>query len=120
MCEAVADMVSESGSSVGSYLGRSGYSFLGAVVGATHVGDIANLRNRMLHQLILVPGYGAQGGTAEHVRASFSESGEGAVITASRSVIYAFEQDPDVHWQKKVEDATITFKKEIAAILNNK
>jgi len=87
--EAMADLVVKLGEET---IGPSGYSLLGAVVGATKPKDAAALRQRMLNQLFLVPGYGAQGGGAADVRACFHDDGRGAIITASRSVIYA----PDV------------------------
>ena len=67
--------------------GESGYSLVGVVVGATKRDEIATFRGLMPHQLFLVPGYGAQGGTLDDIRACFV-AGQGALITASRSVIY--------------------------------
>jgi len=89
--DAVADMVVEAGK---DHVGERGYSLLGAVVGATKADEIATLRKRMDQQLFLVPGYGAQGGSADDVKACFKPDGTGAIITASRSVIYA--DDPAV------------------------
>ncbi len=117
VCEAMADVLSEAGRLQSDYLGDCGYSLLGAVVGATHVADIAGLRRRMPEQLILVPGYGAQGGTAEQVRSSFHDDGFGAIITASRSVIYAFEHHDDINWEKHVERAAMRFRDDISAIV---
>lgn len=67
-----------------------GYSPLGVVVGATHAGHLAALRGVLPRSVFLVPGYGAQGGTAEDVVAAFDRDGFGAVISASRSVNYPF------------------------------
>lgn len=44
--------------------GKYGYSDVGAVVGATHPAEAERLRAEMPHTMFLVPGYGAQGGTA--------------------------------------------------------
>ncbi|MFW5653190.1 MAG: orotidine-5'-phosphate decarboxylase [Planctomycetota bacterium] len=74
-----------------AWVGREGYSDLGAVVGATHPSEINRLRAIMPQTLFLVPGFGAQGGSADDVTACFNRDGRGAIITASRSVIYAFE-----------------------------
>ncbi len=67
---------------------------VGAVVGATVPAEAAGLRARLPRTWLLVPGYGAQGGTAADVAALF-EGGEGAVVTSSRAITYptASEQD---------------------------
>ncbi len=97
-------------------LGSSGYSNLGAVVGATKPDEIATLRKLMPNSIFLVPGYGAQGGTAEDVRACFNPDQQGALITASRSITYAF--DPaDTQWADAITKAAQQFNQEIRAIL---
>ena len=70
--------------------GPSGYSCVGAVVGATWPEQAARLRNLMPHTLFLVPGYGAQGATAADVARCFDAQGYGALVNASRSIIYAW------------------------------
>ena len=58
----------------------------------------------MPRQIFLVPGFGAQGGGVDDVLPCFNSDGTGAIITASRSVLYAFEtEDPD--WKSGVERA---------------
>jgi len=69
--------------------GDRGYSSLGAVVGATHPEALASLRQRMPKTPLLIPGYGAQGGSDADVAPAFGSEGLGALITASRSIIYA-------------------------------
>lgn len=113
--DAVADMIAELGEQ-GGCVGQSGYSLLGAVVGATKPQDAARLRRRMPRQIFLVPGFGAQGGTADDVRACFNGDGQGALITASRSVIYAFDHHDD-QWQKAISAAAIQLKLDVADIL---
>jgi orotidine-5'-phosphate decarboxylase len=71
-------------------VGREGYSSIGAVVGATFPQQARNLRRLMPRSFFLVPGYGAQGGTAEGAAACFNGDGCGAVVNASRSITYAF------------------------------
>jgi orotidine-5'-phosphate decarboxylase len=73
-------------------IGESGYSDVGAVVGATYPAEAAQYRALMPHALFLVPGYGAQGGTAADVVPCFNSDGLGALVSASRSVIYAFDK----------------------------
>lgn len=73
-------------------IGASGYSSIGAVVGATYPEDLARYRAEMPRAIILVPGYGAQGGTGADVVHAFNVDGLGAVVNASRSVIFAYEK----------------------------
>ncbi|MCD7746036.1 MAG: orotidine-5'-phosphate decarboxylase [Lachnospiraceae bacterium] len=69
------------------------YSYVGAVVGATYpeVGKV--LRRVMPKSFILVPGYGAQGGTAADLAPYFNEDGLGAIVNSSRGIIAAYKQD---------------------------
>jgi orotidine-5'-phosphate decarboxylase len=71
-------------------VGACGYSSVGAVVGATYVQQARRLRELMPQQIFLVPGYGAQGASAADCAASFKSDGTGAIVNASRSVIYAY------------------------------
>lgn len=111
--DAVADMVVKLGATC---VGQAGYSAVGAVVGATKPADAAALRQRMPQQIFLVPGYGAQGGSADDVRACFRDDGTGALVTASRSVIYAYEKQPG-NWKDAVASGAQQLRDEIAAIL---
>jgi orotidine-5'-phosphate decarboxylase len=70
----------------------------------------------MPQQLFLVPGYGAQGGTADDVRTCFRADGKGAIITASRSVIYPSAK-PSEHWKTAVERASRNFAAEIRSVV---
>lgn len=84
----VARAVKELGS---ANLGKGGYSHVGAVVGATYPEELKELRDAMSAAYLLIPGYGAQGGTAEDVKAAFDADGRGAIVNASRSIDYAYE-----------------------------
>jgi orotidine-5'-phosphate decarboxylase len=70
--------------------GYCGYSAVGAVVGATYPQQARALRALMPHTIFLVPGYGAQGATAADVVSCFDARGYGAIINASRSILFAF------------------------------
>ena len=74
--------------------GQIGYSCVGAVVGATWPEQAARLRALMPHTLFLVPGYGAQGATAADVARCFDAQGHGALVNASRSIIFAWRSSP--------------------------
>ncbi|WP_026890124.1 orotidine-5'-phosphate decarboxylase [Lacrimispora aerotolerans] len=69
------------------------YSNVGAVVGATYPEMSRILRKLMPNTYFLVPGYGAQGGTAEDLKPCFNEDGLGAVVNSSRGIIAAYKQD---------------------------
>lgn len=84
--EHVAELVVKLGA---PYIGGHGYNFVGAVVGATYKDEAAKLRDIMKNTYFLVPGYGAQGGTAEDVVACFNQDGLGAIVNSSRGIIAA-------------------------------
>jgi orotidine-5'-phosphate decarboxylase len=88
--EMVADLVNEWGEPL---IGNSGYSSVGAVVGATYPDQLKALRERMPKTWILVPGYGAQGGGSKDVAAAFDKNGLGAIVNASRSLMCAHKLD---------------------------
>ena len=69
------------------------YSYIGAVVGATYPEMGKVLRKIMPKSYILVPGYGAQGGTAEGLKPYFNEDGLGAIVNSSRGIICAYKQE---------------------------
>jgi orotidine-5'-phosphate decarboxylase len=83
----IADAVAEWGSEL---VGASGYSSVGAVVGATHPDELARLRARMPRTPFLLPGYGAQGAGAREIAAGFDARGRGALVNSSRGVLYAY------------------------------
>lgn len=88
--EIMAGLVSEWGK---DRVGANGYSSIGAVVGATYPEQAKLLRKIMKKAYILVPGYGAQGGDAAGAANCFNKDGLGALINASRSVIYAYKDE---------------------------
>jgi orotidine-5'-phosphate decarboxylase len=97
-------------------IGESGFSFVGAVVGATFPVQAKRLRKLMPQNIFLVPGYGAQGGTAKDVQCCFKADRTGAIVNSSRGIIFAWE-DSDVFTEKEyalaARAATINMKKEL-------
>ncbi len=85
----VAELIEEWGE---SSRGKYGYSHVGAVVGATHPELAEDIRARMPHTMFLVPGYGAQGGTAQDVMNLLDPDGRGAIISSSRGIIGAWKK----------------------------
>jgi len=62
---------------------------LAQVVGATYPEQLAELRQAMPHTFFLIPGFGAQGGTAKDCTAAFDANGSGAIVNNSRGIIFA-------------------------------
>jgi orotidine-5'-phosphate decarboxylase len=87
--EVVARKVGELGA---DSVGKGGFSLVCAVVGATFPSEAEHLRKILPHIFFLVPGYGAQGAGPKDVAGCFNASGVGAVVNASRSIIYAYEK----------------------------
>lgn len=104
-------------------IGETGYSSIGAVVGATFPEEAAKLRKIMSNNIFLVPGYGAQGGKAKDVMYCFNENGLGALVNSSRGIIYAykkhFEKDlcTKEEYKKSVREATISMREDIVSCL---
>ncbi len=88
--ELVGEKVAEWGE---EHVGQSGYSYIGAVVGATYPEMGAVLRKLMPKTFILVPGYGAQGGKGKDLVNFFHEDGLGAIVNSSRGIIAAYKQE---------------------------
>ncbi|GIW96472.1 MAG: orotidine 5'-phosphate decarboxylase [Pirellulaceae bacterium] len=97
------------------------YGSVGAVVGATYPQQLAELRQAMPAAWILIPGYGAQGGTAQDVAAGFQEDGTGALVNAARHVLFAYQRSPyrekygEMDWQRAVENAVRDMIEDLAA-----
>jgi orotidine-5'-phosphate decarboxylase len=96
-------------------IGRSGYSVLGAVVGATQAHTMRALRDLLPQSIFLLPGYGTQGATAEMTRAAFRD-GKGAIVSASRSILYAHQKSPTKPWEDVVRHAVETMREQITSI----
>ena len=86
---AVADKITEAGQTV---KGKYGYTAIGGVIGCTHVEEGKEIRNRYSDMFFLIPGYGAQGGTAEDV-ALYLKNGNGGVVNSSRGILLAYKKE---------------------------
>ena len=87
------ELVGEKVAQWGDELMGDGYSYVGAVVGATYPEMGKILRKIMPKTFILVPGYGAQGGKGADLVHFFNEDGLGAIVNSSRGIIAAYKQD---------------------------
>lgn len=117
VAEAMADVVHALGT---KRVGACGVSDIGAVVGATKSAEAAALRKRMPSTMLLIPGYGAQGGTIADIRPALrSSSGamvdRGVLVTASRSVIYP-GGDTSAAWRANVAIAAKKLVEELRAL----
>ena len=106
-------------------MGESGYSNVGMVVGGTSPEITTALRNKYDKIWFLVPGYGSQGATAEDCVRFCKIDGTGALINASRSIIYAYERPQYKEkfgddWKKCIEQAVIDAKVELAKAMETK
>lgn len=100
--ELVADTLSTRIESDKQY-GRHGFSSLGAVVGATQTHTMVSMRKRLPKSIFLLPGYGTQGATGEMTKAAFDANGKGAIVSASRSILYPNSTGGD--WREAIESA---------------
>jgi len=96
---------------------KNGYSPIGAVVGCTHVDEGKKLRKMMPRTFFLVPGYGAQGGTAADV-SEYLNDGNGGVVNSSRGILLAYKRDnPDnLAFDEASRHAVIQMRDAISAV----
>ena len=96
--------------------GKYGYTMAGAVAGATHPDELKQIRARMPHTFLLVPGYGAQGGTAEDVQYAFQKDGHGAIVNSSRGIICAWQKTgkDGMDYQEAARNAASAMRDDIA------
>lgn len=96
--DALAAMVARLGQPL---IGHSGYSSIGAVVGATYPDQARQLRTLMPHTPFLIPGLGAQGGSMADALAGFGRDDNnrptGAIVSASRQITYPSAAEVDAH-----------------------
>lgn len=100
----VADMVNHHNNHL---VGSTGYSPIGAVVGATYPEELVMLRKKMPRAIFLVPGYGAQGGGGDDVVGAFNSDGLGAIVNSSRGILYAYLKS-DEDYKESARKATLT------------
>ncbi len=101
-------------------IGKDGYSFVGAVVGATFPDQAHKLRKLMPKNIFLVPGYGAQGGTAADVAVCFNKYGLGAVVNSSRGITFAWENSDkftEKDYAEAARAAVLDMKKDLAGAI---
>lgn len=112
LCEVVARLVNQltEGQPI-----VSGYSPVGAVVGATAADDVGALRERMPHAWMLLPGVGAQGAHSADCAAAFDRDGLGGLISQSRGIMQCFSPD-DPSWFGAIEAACSEFSRQASEV----
>lgn len=114
----VGELVEEWGS---GNIGENGYSRVGAVVGATHPDQLTELRAALPHTFFLIPGYGAQGGTAKDAARAFDANGNGAIVNSSRGLMCAYMKKNDPQgFEKHTRDAVLEMKNALNAEISVK
>lgn len=104
--------------------GRPKYPLVGAVVGATYPKDAYELKWRMGDVFTLVPGYGAQGATADDVAFNFDEEGFGAIVNSSRGIMNAYKSKfwkgayPEERWAEAARAEAMRATDEINFAIN--
>ena len=110
----VYDLVGDKLSAMGKdYMGAHGYSSLGLVIGGTHIEEAKEIRAKYRDSFFLIPGYGAQGGTAEDI-AQYLAQGNGGVVNSSRSVLLAYKKQPGTAYAEAAYNECVHMKEAIA------
>jgi len=96
--------------------GKYGYTMAGAVTGATYPAQIESLRASLNKTFFLVPGYGAQGGTAADVKHAFDKFGHGAIVNSSRGIMCAWKKTGNngLDFAEAARNAAIAMRDDIA------
>jgi orotidine-5'-phosphate decarboxylase len=90
---------------------------VGAVIGATLAApEVARWRAQMPSTWFLVPGYGAQGASAEDVRAHFRADGTGAIVVSARGVLFGASRPNDVNWKSAIADRANNFRNDLLRV----
>lgn len=101
----------------GDLIAKSGYSELGVIVGATHPAVLRALREKYDRLFFLVPGYGAQGGTARDAQYAFDRFGRGALVCASRSLIGAWQKEENGDYAALIRAAAEKMRSDLAGFV---
>jgi orotidine-5'-phosphate decarboxylase len=104
------------------YIGTHGFSDIGMIIGGTSSDETTLLRQKYPNIWFLVPGFGSQGATAQDCARLCKKDGTGALVNASRSIIYAYENPKYANkygdnWEKCIEQAIADAKIELFAAI---
>nr|WP_317400651.1 orotidine-5'-phosphate decarboxylase [uncultured Gemmiger sp.] len=109
----VYDLVGDSISALGQdYIGESGYTSLGLVIGGTHTEEASAIRAAYKNTFFLIPGYGAQGGKAADI-ARYLNKGNGGVVNSSRGILLAWKKQPGVNYAEAAYNECVRMREDI-------
>ncbi len=110
----VYDLVGDKLNAMGKeFMGESGYSALGLVIGGTHIEEAKEIRAKYKDSFFLIPGYGAQGGKAEDI-AQYLTNGNGGTVNSSRGVLMAYKNQPGIGYAEAAYNECVAMKGAIA------
>ena len=116
----VYDMVGDKLHELGlECMGEKGYSSLGLVIGGTHIEEAAEIRARYQDSFFLIPGYGAQGGTADDIARYLDKHSNGGVVNSSRAVLLAYKKQPGTAFDQAARNECVKMKEAIAHACNS-
>ena len=114
----VYDLVGDSLSELGrDYIGESGYSSIGLVIGGTHTEEAIAIRAAYPQTFFLIPGYGAQGGKAADI-AQYMNNSNGGVVNSSRGILLAYKKQPGVAFDEAAYNECVRMKEDIQGECN--
>ncbi len=121
VCQKIAKLV-DGWAGQEALIGESGYSTIGAVVSPRDLPSTKYIRKLMPRSIFLVPGFGAQGRSVEEVARCFKDDGTGAIVAASRSVMYAYHNDTYTNqhtsdWKSCIDHACRDFARQINSVM---
>lgn len=107
----IGDKLEEMGK---EYIGKSGYSLIGAVVGGTHTDEAVEIRQRYKNMYFLIPGYGAQGAKGKDVDL-YLNTKNGGLVNSSRGIIKAYfkYEDGYENFDKYTREAVLSMREDI-------
>lgn len=107
----IGDKLEELGT---KYMGQSGYSLIGGVVGGTHTDEAIEIRERYKNMYFLIPGYGAQGAKGQDVNL-YLNNRNGGIVNSSRGIITAYKKYEDgvENFEKYTRDAVLSMREDI-------
>ncbi len=109
----VYDLVGDSISALGQdYVGETGYTSLGLVIGGTHTEEASAIRAAYQNTFFLIPGYGAQGGKAADI-ARYLNKGNGGVVNSSRGILLAWKKQPGVDYAEAAYNECVRMREDI-------
>lgn len=100
-----------------NYKGDTGYSSIGMVIGGTHRDEASAIRSRYPHSFFLIPGYGAQGASANDI-AQYLKDTNGGVVNASRSILLAYQTHTNLSFDEAAYTECIKMREDIQSACN--